>query len=182
MGGKPEFAVSRGDGTVFVNVEDKSEIAEINAKKATLVRRWSLAPCDSPSGLAFDAKSERLFSVCENKLMAVSDAKAGKLMTTVAIGAGTDGAAFDAKHKLAFSSNGLDGTISVVREVSASKFEAAETIPTARGARTIAIDSANHHLFVSTAKFGPAPAPTPDRPRPRPSIEPGTFEVIEVAP
>lgn len=180
--GKPEFAVSRGDGTVFVNIEDKSEIAEIDAKNAKVVRRWSLAPCDSPSGLAFDVKHERLFSVCDNKMMAISDAKAGKVVTTVPIGAGPDGAAFDAKGQFAFSSNGQDGTITVVHETSPDKFEVADTVATARGARTIAADSTSHHLFVVTAKFGATPAPTAERPHPRPAIEPGTFEVIELAP
>ncbi len=182
MEGKPEFAVARGDGTVFVNIEDKNEMAEIDAKNAKVVRRWSLAPCDSPSGLAYDTKHERLFSVCENKLMVISDARAGKVVTTVPIGEGTDGAAFDPKAQLAFSSNGADGTITVVHEVTPDKYEVAATVTTARGARTIAVDTTSHHVFVPTAKFGASPAATPEHPRPRPSIEPGTFEVIEVAP
>ena len=182
LSGRPEEAVSRGDGTVFINIEDKNEIVEVDAKNATIVRRWSIAPCDSPSGLAIDSRHDRLFSVCENKLMVVSDAKAGKVVTTVPIGGGTDGAAFDPKGQLAFSSNGADGTITVVREVTPDKFEVAETVPTARGARTIALDTTTRHLFVPTAKFGATPAPTAERPRPRPAIEPGTFEVIELAP
>jgi DNA-binding beta-propeller fold protein YncE len=182
MEGKPEFAVSRGDGTVFVNIEDKNEIAEIDGKNAKVVRRWPLAPCESPSGLAYDVKHERLFSVCDGSVMAVSDAKAGKVVSTVAIGNGPDGAGFDPKNNLAFSSNGADGTITVVREVSPDKFEVADTVQTARGARTIAVDTTTHHVYVVTAKFGATPAPTPERPRPRPSIEPGTFEVLEVAP
>ena len=178
----PEFAVARGDGTVFLNLEDKNEVAEIDAKNAKVVRHWSIAPCQSPSGLAYDTKHERLFSVCENKMMAISDARAGKVMTTVPIGAGPDGAAFDPKNQLAFSSNGADGTITVVREVTPDKFEVADTVTTARGARTIAIDEQSRHLYLPTAKLGATPAPTPDHPRPRPAIEPGTFEVIEVAP
>jgi hypothetical protein len=114
--------------------------------------------------------------------MAVSDAKAGKVLTTLPIGAGTDGAAFDSGRHIAFSSNGADGTITVVREVSPDKFEIVDTIQTARGARTIVLDERSHHLFVPTAKFGATPTPTPERPRPRPSVEPGTFEVLEVAP
>jgi DNA-binding beta-propeller fold protein YncE len=180
--GKPEFSVARGDGIVYVNIEDKSEIAEIDAKNGKVLRRWSLAPCESPSGLAFDVKNDRLFSVCENKLMAVSDAKAGKVVTTLPIGAGSDGAAFDSGKHVAFSSNGADGTITVVRGVSPDKFEVTDTVQTARGARTIALDERSHHLFVPTAKFGATPAPTAERPHPRPSIEPGTFEVLEVAP
>lgn len=182
MEGKPEFAVSRGDGTVFVNIEDKNEIAEIDGKNAKVVRRWSLTPCESPSGLAYDVKHERLFSVCDGNIMVVSDAKAGKVVSAVAIGKGPDGAAFDPKINLAFSSNGADGTITVVREVSPDKFEVADTVQTAKGARTIAVDTTTHHVYVTTAKFGATPAPTPEHPRPRPSIEPGTFEVLEVAP
>ena len=182
LNGRPEEAVSRGDGTVFINIEDKNEIVEVDAKNATIVRRWSIAPCDSPSGLAIDSRHERLFSVCENRMMVISDAKAGKVVTTVPIGAGPDGAAFDPKGQLAFSSNGADGTITVVHEVTPDKFEVAETVTTARGARTIALDTTTRHLFVPTAKFGATPPPTAERPRPRPSIEPGTFEVIELAP
>jgi hypothetical protein len=114
--------------------------------------------------------------------MAVSDAKAGKVVTTLPIGAGSDGAAFDSGKHVAFSSNGADGTITVVRGVSPDKFEVTDTVQTARGARTIALDERSHHLFVPTAKFGATPAPTAERPHPRPSIEPGTFEVLEVAP
>lgn len=182
LDGKPEFAVSRGDGTVFVNIEDKSEIVEIDAKNAKVVRRWSLAPCQSPSGLAMDTRNDRLFSACENHVMAVSDAKGGKLMTTVPIGSRPDGADFDPKKNLAFSTNGGDGTVTVVREVSPDKFEVAETVTTAPGARTVAIDTTTHRVYTPAAKFGPAPAPTEERPHPRPSIVPGTFEVIELAP
>lgn len=182
MGGKPEFAVSRGDGTVFVNIEDKSEIAEIDAKNAKVVRHWSLAPCDSPSGLAFDVKHERLFSVCENKLMAVSDARAGTVVATLPIGEGADGAAFDPTKENAFSSNGRDGTITVVHEVSPGKFEVVDTVSTARGARTIAVDEQSHRVYVPTAKFGETPTATAENPRPRPKIEPGSFEVIEISP
>lgn len=182
VGGKPEFAAARGDGAVFFNIEDKNEVAEIDAKNAKLVRRWSIAPCDSPSGLAFDVKHARLFSVCDGNVMAISDAKGGKLVTTAKIGAGPDGAAFDPKHGLAFSSNGQDGTVTVVREVSPDKYEVVDNVATARGARTIAIDTTNGHLYVPTAKFGATPAATAERPHPRPSIESGTFEVIELAP
>lgn len=182
LGGKPEFAVSRGDGVVFVNIEDTAEIAEIDAKRAVVVRRWTLAPCEAPTGLAYDPKTARLFSVCENERMIVSDAKEGKVVASVPIGAGTDGAAFDESRHLAFSANGTDGTITVVREVAPGKYEAVETVVTARGARTITLDEKTHRLYTPTAKFGAAPAATTEQPRPRRPIEPGTFEVIEVAP
>jgi len=179
LGGKPEFAVSDGKGRVYVNIEDTSELAEIDAKNMTVLRRWSVKPCESPSGLAIDRAHGVLFSVCENETMAFSDIKSGKVTVTVPIGKGVDGAAFDPASLLVFSSNGADGTITVV---SAKDAKVVETVPTARGARTITIDEKTHHLFVPTAKFGPAPAATPEQPRPRPAVVPDSFEVIEVAP
>ncbi|HSP35718.1 MAG TPA: YncE family protein, partial [Thermoanaerobaculia bacterium] len=168
---KPEFAVSRGNGIVYVNLEDRNEIAEIDAKAAKVVRRWSIAPCESPSGLAFDAKHARLFSVCDNKTMAVSDADAGKVVATVPIGDGPDGAAFDPAKNLAFSSNGRSGTLTVVEEVSPDKYRVVQTLDTARGARTIVLDERNHHLYMPTAKVGEGR-----------KVEPGTFEVVDVGP
>ncbi len=180
--GKPEFGVSDRAGHVFVNIEDKSEIADIDAKNLTVAHRWSIAPCQEPSGLAIDRAHHRLFSVCGNQKMAIVDDTNGKVVTTVEIGHGPDAAAFDDAKQLAFSSNGSDGTITVVREVSPTEFNVIETVSTERGARTMALDEKTHNIFLPTAKFGPPPAPTPDRPRPRPSILPDSFEVIEVAP
>lgn len=182
VGGKPEFAAAKGDGMVYANIEDTNEVVEIDAKNAKIARRWALTGCESPSGLAYDMKNQRVFSVCENKVMAISDAKAGQVLTTVPIGAGTDGAAFDPSSKTAFSANGADGTITVVRETSPGKFEAVDTIQTAKGTRTIALDERTHHLYTPTAKFGATPEPTAERPRPRPAIEPDSFEVLDVAP
>jgi len=182
LDGKPEFGQSDAAGRVFVNIEDKSELTEIDANKNSVVRTWSLAPCEEPSGLAIDRKHHRLFSVCDNQKMAISDSENGKVVATAEIGKGPDGAAFDDSKQLAFSSNGADGSLTVVREVSPEKFDVLETVPTARGARTITIDEKTHLLYMPTAKFGPPPAPTPDRPRPRPTILPDSFEVIEVAP
>ena len=182
LGGKPEFAVHDGKGHVFVNVEDTSELVEIDAPRMKVIRRWSLAPCSSPSGLAIDRAHQRLFSGCENKVMAVSDARNGKLITTLPIGEGVDGNAFDPLNGYAFSANGADATLTVVREISASKFEVAQTLTTQKGARTIALDETTHHLYLATAQFGPAPEATTEHPHPRPSIVPGSFEVIEVVP
>ncbi|HSP14353.1 MAG TPA: YncE family protein [Thermoanaerobaculia bacterium] len=179
MGGKPEFAQSDNRGHIYVNIEDKSEIAVIDAKGMKVDKRYPLAPCESPSGLAIDAVRERLFSVCENKTMAIVGEDSGRIIATVPIGGGVDGAAADNKSDLAFSSNGADGTITVVN---AKDGKVVETVPTARGARTIAFDEKTHHLFVPTAKFGETPAPTAERPRPRPAIIEGSFEVIEVEP
>ena len=179
LGGKPEFGVSDGHGHVFVNIEDKSEIVEIDANKMTVLARWPLAPCEEPSGLAIDSKNGRLFSVCSNKTMAVVDTSTGKVVATPPIGDRPDAAAFDPEAKLAFSSNG-EGTLTIVRQDSADKYAVAQTVTTVRGARTMALDPESHKIYLVTAQFGPAPAPTADQPHPRPSLVPGSFEVIVV--
>lgn len=182
LGGKPEFAVSDGGGHVYVNIEDTSEIADIDSSRLVIVKRWKLAPCEEPSGLAMDVAHRRLFSVCDNKVMAVSDPDAGRVVTTVPIGEGVDASAFDPSTGLVFSSNGQDGTITVVREKTPDAYEVVATVSTQRGARTMALDTQTHHLFLPTAAFGPPPAPTADRPNPRPSIVAGSFEILDVAP
>jgi len=177
--GKPEFAVSTGAGEVFVNIEDKSEIAALDPKQLKVKSRWSLAPCQGPSGLAMDVQNRRLFAGCGNKMMAVVNADTGKVITTLPIGQGVDANRFDPDTHLAFASCG-DGSLTVVREESADKFSVAETVPTERGARTMALDRKTHQVFLVTAKFGPPPAATPEQPRPRPPILPDTFEVLVV--
>ena len=157
LGGKPEFSVTDGSGKIWVNNEDTSEVMVIDAAKLTVLRHTSIAPCDGPSGLAMDAKNRRLFSVCGNKTMAVTDADSGKLLATVAIGTGTDGAGFDPGTGLAFSSNGGDGSLTLVREVN-GKYEAVETVPTARGSRTMTVDPKLHRVYLPSVEFGPAPA------------------------
>jgi DNA-binding beta-propeller fold protein YncE len=177
LGGKPEFAVTDGKGTIFVNNEDKSEVVAFDAKTLKVLKSWSIAPGEGPSGLAIDLKNKRLFSVCD-KVMAVSDYVAGKLVTTVPIGNGPDAVRYDPGTGLVFASNG-EGTLTVVKQGSADKYSVLETVPTARGARTMELDPKTHHVFVVTAEYGPAPAPTAQQPRPRPTIVPGTFMVLE---
>ncbi len=181
LDGKPEFAVSDGRGTVYVNIEDKSEVCAIDPVKMTVLRTWSIAPGEEPSGLAIDAATNRLFSVCGNKKMIVSDAIAGKVIATLPIGGRVDGAAFDPQLKRAYSSNG-EGTMTVVQEIDANTFKVLANIPTQKGARTIAVDTKTHRLYLPTADFGAAPAATQEHPHPRPALVPGTFAVIEVAP
>jgi DNA-binding beta-propeller fold protein YncE len=181
LGGKPEFGVSDGQGRLFVNIEDQATVAEIDAVAMKVLRRWSIAPCESPTGLAIDRAHHRLFSGCRNQVMAISDAGAGTLVTTVPIGQGVDGCAFDAGAQLAFSSNG-DGTITVVREDSPTEFRVVDTVATRRGARTMTLDEQTHRLYTATAEFGPTPAPTAERPRPRPSLVPGTFALLVLEP
>jgi DNA-binding beta-propeller fold protein YncE len=181
LDGKPEFPVSDGKGSVYDNIEDKSEIVRINTSTLKLESTWSVSPCDSPSGLAMDTANRRLFAVCDNKLMAVVDADSGKVIATPAIGEGPDAAAFDPGTKLAFSSNGRDGTLTVVRESSPDSYSVSETVNTARGARTMALDTQTHKIFLSTASFGPTSAATAANPRPRPTILPGSFKLVVVS-
>jgi DNA-binding beta-propeller fold protein YncE len=180
LGGKPEFGVSDGHGHVFVNIEDTSELAMIDAKTNVVAKRWPLAPCQSPSGLAIDRKHHRLFTVCENEMMAVVDATNGHVVTTVPTGKGTDAAVFDDERQLAFASNGQSATLTVVHEKTPDKFEVVDNVATQRSARTMALDTKKHHIFLPAAKFGDAPAPTEKNPRPRPPVVPGSFELLEV--
>lgn len=170
--GKPEFAVDDGKGRVYVNLEDTSEIAEIDPAKATVTKKYSLKPCEEPSGLAIDVKSRRLFSVCANRLMAISDPDAGKVVATPPIGAGPDGAAFDAGSGYAFSSNG-DGTLTIVRQAG-NTWEVADNITTERGARTIAVDETTHKVYLPTAQTAPSAAGG------RAPFLPNTFKVLVV--
>jgi len=170
--GAPEFAVADGKGKIYVNIEDTSEIVEIDAAKLAVTKRYSLAPCEGPSGLALDAKERRLFSVCSNRVMAISDPDAGKVIATPAIGQGSDGAAFDPGTGFAFSSNG-DGTMTVVQQT-AGKWTVVENIATARGARTIALDDKTHNLYLPTAQTAPAAAGG------RATYVPDTFKVLVV--
>jgi DNA-binding beta-propeller fold protein YncE len=177
LDGKPEFSASDGKGGVFVNIEDKSELVAINPKTLEVKSKWPLAPCESPSGLSMDKKNRRLFVGCDNKMMAVVDADSGKVLATPAIGEGVDATAFDDGTGLAFASCG-EGVLSVIHEDSPGKFSVAENVPTQPGARTLALDSKTHNVFVVTAKFGPPPAATADNPHPRRSIVPDSFVVL----
>ena len=179
LDGKPEFAASDAKGEIFVNIEDKSELVAIDPDKLVVKAKWPLAPCTEPSGLSIDRKNRRLFVGCDNKMMAVVDADSGKVIATPAIGGGVDATAFDDETGLAFASCG-EGMLTVVKEESPSKFEVAENVPTARGARTMALDSKTHNAYTVTAKFGERPAPTADNPHPRPPILPDSFVVLVV--
>ena len=170
--GKPEFSVADGKGKIYVNIEDTNEIVEIDTAKASVTKKYSLSPCQEPSGLAFDTKNRRLFSVCSNRLMAVSDPDSGKVVATLPIGAGSDGAAFDPGTGYAFSSNG-DGTLTVVQQ-SGGTWAVLENIATERGARTIALDEKSHRVYLSTAKTAPAAAGA------RPTYLPDSFKVLIV--
>ncbi|MGA1999012.1 MAG: YncE family protein [Terriglobales bacterium] len=176
VSGKPEFAAYDGHKHVFVNIEDKGTVAVIDAKAMKVTSEWPLAPCEAPTGLAIDRKKGRLFAGCSgNKVMAVVDAKNGKLLASVPIGAGCDGTEFDPAAGLAFAANGRDGTVTVVGETAPGKFEAVETVATQVSGRTIALDEKTHQLFIPAAKMQPPAAPGQ-----RPTMAPGSFELVVV--
>jgi DNA-binding beta-propeller fold protein YncE len=177
LDGKPEFAASDAKGEIFVNIEDKSELVAIDPNKLEVKAKWPLAPCTEPSGLSIDRKNRRLFVGCDNKMMAVVDADSGKVLATPAIGDGVDATAFDPGTGLAFASCG-EGELTVVKEESPDKFSVAENVKTEQGARTLALDTKTHNVFVVTAKFGPPPAATADNPHPRRTILPDSFVVL----
>ena len=177
VGGKPEFAQVDGKGNIYANIEDKNEIVVIDAKNALVSRRYSIAPCDSPSGLAITPKN-LLVSVCDNKTAIVSDPAAGKVLATPMIGSGPDGVAFDDGY--AFSANGRDGNISMIGESSPGKWETVATIMTMTGARTIGSDQKAHKLYLPVAEFGP-PTPAKDGKKAgRGAAVPDSFQIIVV--
>jgi len=173
-----EAGVSDEKGTIFVNLEDNSEIVSFDAKTLTVKNRWKVTPGEEPTGLALDTKTHRLFTVCHNELMMILDSDNGKVIAQVPIGKRVDGVVFDPASNVAISSNG-EGSITIVKEVSANEFKALETVKTEVGARTITLDSKTHHVFVSSAQYGETPAATTENPHPRPSVVPGTFMVLE---
>lgn len=177
LGGKPEAGQPDGKGMLYVNVEDKSEVVAFDTRAMKVKAHYPLAPCEEPTGMARDGARGRLIIGCSNKLMAVMDEKTGKVIATLPVGVGVDASAFDPSTQLAFTSNG-EGSVSVVHENADGTFTSVGTVPTQRGARTMALDEKTHRLYLSTAEFGPTPAPTAERPRPRPPMIPGSFTVL----
>jgi len=179
-GGKPEFAVTDAAGRIFFNIEDKSQLGVIDSSKTALVGVWDLPGCEQPTGLALDVEHSRLFSVCENGGLAVTDAVSGRHVAQVPIGQGPDAAAFDRERGLVFSSNGQDGTLTVIHEDDPEHFRVVATVPTQKSARTMALDPGSHRLYLVAAQFGEPPAPTGDQPHPRPPVLDNTFTVLVV--
>ncbi len=176
VGGKPEFAAGDDKGHVFVNVEDKSQLLEIDAQKLSVLHRWPLAGCKEPSGLAFDQKNRRLFSVCGNKKMMVVNADTGEVVATVTIGEDPDAAGFDPDTQLVFSSNGESGDLTVIHQDSADKYTILENVPTRKYARTMAVDFSTHSIFLPFAEFEPV---TP-KGEEEPPMKPNSFGVLLV--
>jgi DNA-binding beta-propeller fold protein YncE len=175
LGGKPEYGASAGDGKVYANLTDVSEVVEIDASSAMVTRRWPTAPCRQPVSMAIDVTRKRLFSGCRSGVLAVSDYGAGKLVTTVPIGMGVDGAGYDPASGDVFASN-ADGTLTVIHQDAADQYHVVQTMETPVGSRNMGLDSSNHRVFVVSAKFGPPPVTG----RGRGPIEPGTFSLMVI--
>jgi YVTN family beta-propeller protein len=179
LGGKPEFSVTNTKGTIYVNIETTNEIKVIDATKLEVIKTFAIAPGDEPTGLTMDLKTNRLFSVCSNKMMLVVDAKNGKIIASLAIGEGCDGVAFDPKKKLIFASNG-EGNMTIIKEEGKNKYIVEQTLETKKGARTITINKTTGKIYTSTPDFGAKPDPTTENPKPRPAIIPNSFNVLVI--
>jgi len=175
LNGKPEYGASAGDGRVYANLTDTSEVVEIDAKSATVSRRWPTAPCKQPVSMAIDTAHHRLFSGCRSGVMAISDYQAGTLVTTVPIGTGVDGAGYDATSADAFASN-ADGTLTVIHQDSPDHYSVTQTLQTSQGSRNMGLDPTNHRIYVAAAKFGPPPA----NGRGRPPVLPDSFSLLVI--
>jgi outer membrane protein assembly factor BamB len=174
LGGKPEYGASAGDGKVYANLTDTSEVVEIDAKTATVARRWSTGACKQPVAMAIDTAHHRLFSGCRSGVMAISDYQAGKVVATVPIGKGVDGAGFDAASGNAFASN-ADGTLTVIHQDAPDQYHVVENLQTPQGSRNMGLDPTNHRVFLVSAKFGPVPAGARRGP-----VLPGSFTLMTI--
>jgi YVTN family beta-propeller protein len=172
LGSKPEFAAGEGKGIIYVNLEDTHQVAVVDAKKMSVVKKYDLTGCDSPSGLAFDAAHTRLFSVCDGNVMAISDPAAGKVVATAKIGEGPDAAGYDAAKGYAFSSNG-DGTLTIVSG-SGDKYSVLQNAQTHRGARTMALDEKTHKVYLSMAEYETGAGAQ----QKRPPMKPNSFAIL----
>ena len=173
--GKPEFAqADSAAGKVFVNIEDMNAIKVIDTATHKVTATWPIAPGESASGMAFDAANHRLFIGCDNKLMLMIDSTNGSVVYSVPIGEGVDSNWFDPQTKLAFSSNGESGTITVAHEESPSLLKIVQTLKTHRGGRTMALDPATHTIYVSATEYEQQAAGSKERPKP----VAGTFKVL----
>jgi YVTN family beta-propeller protein len=173
LDGRPEAAVSDGK-TLFVNIEDKSEIQHVDVKGLRSLGTWSIAPGEGPSGLAIDARRHLLFATCDAKFVVV-DSSTGKVMGTPKLGDGPDAADFDPKLGIAFGSCG-DGTLTLLTRGSNGKYDVSTSVPTAPGARTMALDTRTHRVYLSSAEYQPGSTG-----RRRPMV-PGSFTIVVVGP
>ena len=175
LGGKPEYGASAGDGKVYANLTDTNEVVEIDAKSATVARRWPTAPCKQPVSMAIDTVHHRLFSGCRSGLMAISDYQAGKIVATVPIGTGVDGAGYDPEYGDAFASN-ADGTLTVIHQDTPNQYHVSQSVQTPERSRNMGLDPTTHRVFIVSAKFGSPPAGG----RGRPPVLPDTFTLMVI--
>jgi DNA-binding beta-propeller fold protein YncE len=181
--GPPEFMATDAAGTVFVNIEtDAGKLLAIDARSLKIKATWTLPGCANPTGLALDTANHRLFSVCADQVMAVTDSVSGRQVARVAIGDGPDAVTFDSDLGFVFSANGADGTLTVVRQETPDQYRVVATVQTQKSARTMALDPATHRIFLAAAHLGDKPAPTADNPHPRPAIVPDTFVILVAEP
>jgi DNA-binding beta-propeller fold protein YncE len=177
---KPEFAANDGEGHIFVNIEsDPGRMTVIDDKSLGVKASWNLPGCDSPTGLAIDRPHHRLFSVCDDRVMVVTDSQSGNQVAAIAIGEHPDAAAYDAARGLVYSSNG-DGTLTVIHQDTPDHYTVIQTLATKRGARTMALDPGTGRVYLVTADMTPPPPPTDEEPNPRPVTVPGSFVVLVV--
>src|SRR5437762_7174531 len=182
LGGKPEYGASAGDGKVYANLTDTSEVVEIDAKNATVTRRWSTDQCKQPVSMAIDTRHHRLFSGCRSGVLAVSDYQAGKTITTLPIGMGVDGAAYDPATGDVFATN-ADGTLTIIHQDSADTYHVVGNVMTPAGSRNMGLDPTTHRIYVAAAMFAPPPAPAPGAPAGRggrAAVVPGTFKLLVI--
>jgi YVTN family beta-propeller protein len=159
VGSRLEFAVAGNDGKLYINDAEKNAIVRIDTHTNQIDARWPMAGCERPHGLAIDSQSHRLFSTCPNQIMEVVSTDDGKVVATLPIGKGTDAAAFDPKRKRAFSSNGQDGTLTVIQENDPNSFTVIDTIATAVTGRTMAVDPQTGRIFIAAAEISASPSP-----------------------
>ncbi len=179
LAGKPEFAQTDGRGRLFVNIEtDPGQIQVIDTRTLKVTATYTLTGCDGPSGLAYDRAHDRLFSVCGNRVLAVSNPTSSRMVTTMPIGPGVDAVSYDESEKLLLASNGGDGTMSVIRQESADTYTSLGDATTRVGSRTMTIDPKTHRAYLATVQYGPTPAPTAEQPRPRAPVIPGSFAIL----
>jgi YVTN family beta-propeller protein len=180
LGGKPETAMSDG-GKLFINLEDKSSIVVVDTKSLKLEKTWPLAPCEEPTGLDIDRKNKRVFAGCGNKTMVAVDYTTGKVVGSVTTGEGTDALSFDPALGYIYTSNGQDGTMSVIHQDSPTKYTLVENVPTAKGARTMAVDTETHTAYLAKAEYAPAAPAADGKKAKRPSMVPGSMEILVFA-
>lgn len=179
LSGIPEFAATDGKGNVFVNIESKNSLIRLTPDGTKMQDEWPLTPCKGPSGLAIDTQGRRLFSVCDNKFMIVTDADSGKQIAQIPVGVEPDAAIYDVEKKLVFASN-CDGTLTVVKQKTPDQYVVMQNVKTQREARTMALDPASHKLFLPYEEVKPGQKPWD--PGTLPEFTPGTFHMIVVAP